>query len=246
MDNDTAVGANRTGTMMAPLGAGEMQALADRQPAAGDPATGERRIADFHRQYIQEAERVGSVPIPTTVKGVVTGGLGKLMGRSPEVLIDKIGERLAFERSGARLYQAFADKVACGGEDAAHVPIGEVMRIREQELAHLRTLRAALESLGADATAQTPCADVTGVAASGILQVLSDPRTTIAQCLNALLIAELADEAGWMLLIDLAASTGQHDLVTDFRVCSAQEEEHVECVREWLRQAVVGEGTRAG
>ena len=32
--------------------------------------------------------------------------LNKLVGVSPEVLIDKLGERLAFERTGTRLYDA--------------------------------------------------------------------------------------------------------------------------------------------
>ena len=65
-------------------------------------------------------------------------------------------------------------------------------------------------------TAQTPCADVSATASMGIVQVLTDPRTTLAQCLNALLTAELTDNAGWELLIDLAEELGHSDMADEF------------------------------
>ena len=43
----------------------------------------------------------------------------------------------------------------------------------------------AMEQLGGDPTAQTPCADVTATASMGLIQVVTDPRTTLAQSLNA-------------------------------------------------------------
>lgn len=51
------------------------------------------------------------VPIPGSTKGMVITGHSKLVGQSPEVLIDKLGERLAFECGGTRLYEALIAKV---------------------------------------------------------------------------------------------------------------------------------------
>ena len=62
---------------------------------------------------------------------------------------------------------------------------------------------AAIQSLGGDPTAQTPAADVTGVEGMGLMQVLTDPKTTVAQALHAILVAEMTDNAAWEELIEL-------------------------------------------
>jgi hypothetical protein len=50
-------------------------------------------------------------------------------------------------------------------------------------------------------------ADMVATASVGVVQVVSDPRSTIPQALNALLTAELTDNAGGELLIKLARDT---------------------------------------
>jgi hypothetical protein len=81
-------------------------------------------------------------------------------------------------------------------------------RIRAEELAHFHLLCEAAITLGADPTAQTPCADVAATASMGLLHVVADPRTTLAQSLNAILTGELTDNAGWDLLTELAQEAG--------------------------------------
>jgi ferritin-like metal-binding protein YciE len=70
-----------------------------------------------------------------------------------------------------------------------------------------------------------------------LLQVVTDPRTSIAQSLHAIHIAELADNDGWVMLIDLAEQMGQTDLVTAFTTALRHEEEHLALVRRWMRTA---------
>ena len=93
-------------------------------------------------------------------------------------------------------------------------------------------LAEALEKLGADPTAMTPCADLTGVTGMGLVQVLTDPRTTLTQALDAILIAELTDVDAWAVLIDLAER---------FRQAAAEEEVHLERVRGWVLLATLGQ-----
>jgi hypothetical protein len=97
--------------------------------------------------------------------------------------------------------------------------------------------------LGGDPTAMTPCADVAGVAGAGWLQVVTDPRTTLAQALSAVLSAELTDDAGWQLLIELATTLGQDDLAARFSEAAEAESRHVAQVRKWLRDVVVTEAS---
>ncbi|MCO5164748.1 MAG: hypothetical protein M9894_00045 [Planctomycetes bacterium] len=64
--------------------------------------------------------------------------------------------------------------------------------------------------------------------------MLGDPRTTLAQGLHALMIAEVADKVGWEHLIALAQDLGQTQLVERFRKADKQEQEHVQRVSRWL------------
>jgi len=69
----------------------------------------------------------------------------------------------------------------------------------------------------------------------GLLQVISDPRTTLAQSLDALLTAELTDNAGWELLTDLASKAGEDSLVKQFSRALADEQQHKLIVTGWVK-----------
>jgi rubrerythrin len=220
-------------------------------------------------EFIAEAESVGSIPPPASIAGAVKTGLSALAGNRPTILLDKMGERLAFERSGTRLYDALLTKyealvgggderfgatledaleksAATGHEAEGQSPLEVLRRIRSEELEHFKMLSDAIGRLGGDPTAQTPCADVAATAAMGYIQVLTDPRTTLAQCLNVMLSAELTDNAGWELLIQLADDTGQSDLAGEFLAALGEEQQHLAIVRAWLEALLTKEtGTAA-
>ena len=73
----------------------------------------------------------------------------------------------------------------------------------------------------------------------GIVQVLTEPRSSMAQCLSAMLTAELTDNAGWELLINLAENLGYDDMKTEFQSALADEEDHLEKVRTWVSECVL-------
>lgn len=105
----------------------------------------------------------------------------------------------------------------------------------------MHLVRQALEEMGADPKAMTPCADIAGVLAQGVMQTLNDPRTSVAQCLNALLTAELGDHAGWELLMELAEDLGYDDMAMRFSVATTTGAGHLSLVKEWLRTEVMGQ-----
>jgi ferritin-like metal-binding protein YciE len=244
----TTTGRNRTGAATAEDGVRAMLEANERW-APAEPI--DTTLAEADRGiYVIEADAIGSIPQPVTIQGMLKTGLDKLIGERPEMLMDKIGERIAFERGGTRLYDALIvkyDTLVEGGEmpdllvpleaDGADVP-ATLGRIRAQEHEHFLMLSEVMTSLGGDPTAQTPCADVTGVASMGLMQVVADPRTTFAQSLNAMLMAELADNAGWELLISLAEQAGETDIAQKFQRAMAEEEEHLATVKSWLTALV--------
>ncbi len=240
MENTVETGLNRTGLDMAPASKDDMVRYARTGGTQEPLATA--GLEALRREYAMHAERIGSVPVPMRARGVATAVAGALSGHSSAVLVDKLGERLAFERTGVRLYEALEGKVraAPGG---ALVDLDLLTRMRDDEESHFHLLSRCLVTLGADPTAMTPCADTVGVAASGHLQVVSDPRTTVAQALNSLLMVEMGDNAGWDLLIELAQDGGHSDMAQSFTVALDTERQHLDTVRSWLRQVVLEEAS---
>lgn len=243
MENSTQMGTNRTGIDASPMDSKEMISGAERLTPASD-ASGQQ-MQSIERQYIEESESVGSVPIPGTIRGALKAALKKMTGRNPEMLINKLGERLAFERSGVRLYDSFILKheTLAAVDGGSPVVVDELLHIRDEEAQHFQLLREAIEALGADPTAQTPDADLGGVAAMGIQKVLTDPRTTISQGLEMLLTLELSDNAAWELLIKLTDDMGLDEMADQFRHALEQEEEHLRMIRSWYEESVL---TQAG
>lgn len=240
MATATQMGMNRTGVQTSRIDVKTMRQAAEKSgPGVGDEA----EMAVLRTSYINEADPIGTVPPPATVKGVAKAGMEKLTGDRPEVLIDKLGERMAFERGGTRLYEALIIKYQAMSEQAPAVSLEVLQAFRDAEAGHFALAANALEYLGADPTAQTPCADVTGIASMGLMQVLDDPRTTLPQCLHAILLAELADNAGWELLIKLAEENGQEDMAKNFRAALAEEKKHLAQIKAWHEQSVLDEAT---
>ena len=235
-------GLNRTGIDMSPEDAKElMQGVEEvTNTSQGDELT----LASYRVRDLREADPIGSVPIPGTVKGFAKTGLQKLIGNQPEVLLDKLAGRLAFERTGTRLYDALLGKCSVRQDEAEGLSLEQLLKFRNDEARHFAMLWEAIQELGADPTAQTPEADVNGVASLGLVQVVSDPRTSIAQCLHAIHVAELTDHDGWELLIQLAREMGQTDMAEKFQTALLEESQHLEAIRQVLQRSTLTEAGR--
>src|SRR5262245_25184288 len=102
MKSSQSMGMNRSGIDLSPQGAEEMLKAVQEFPP--NSTGNETALLKIREAYLTEADPVGTTPLPGTRKGAATSGMQKLTGRPAEVLIDKLGGRLAFERSGTRLY----------------------------------------------------------------------------------------------------------------------------------------------
>ena len=137
-----------------------------------------KQIASRRARYLKEGLLIGSAPI--IISRSKTVGEEELSADADRmsVLLDKLGERLAFERQGTRLYEAFLQKLEAMPLASDSGPSREDLRhIYDEELEHFKLLQKGITGLGADATVQTPSADIAGVLSHGVLQIVSDPRT---------------------------------------------------------------------
>lgn len=241
---------NRTGIMTHPeLSAELIEGTKQNVPKSADKGP---NIASVRATYVEEALRIGSRPaviMDDMAEMEKTGATRSAELPAQEnglaVLLDKLGERLAFERQGARLYEACVQKCELLGEQEGGPALKDLQHIYEEELEHFKMLQKLITDMGGDATVQTPSADVAGVLSQGVLQVVTDSRTTMTQTLQAMLVAELADNDGWEMLGDLASTIGHSDLEEQCHRALEQEQEHLENVREWLAAMTTNEASMA-
>jgi rubrerythrin len=196
------------------------------------PEGSETAFRDFRAKLLADGEPIGTVPRPAS--------LG-----APLVLLDKLGERLAFERSGTRLYESLLLKHAHARPFDGGPTREQLATICEEEHEHFLTLTRFVKELGGDPTAVTPSADVAGVASMGIVQVVCDPRVGLGESLEAILIAELVDNECWQTLCDLAQEAGNEELVRFAERAAEQEGRHLERVRSWVQARTLGERAAA-
>ncbi|MFU8815380.1 MAG: ferritin Dps family protein [Pseudomonadales bacterium] len=203
-------------------------------PKMTQPSRDNGGLRQTHASYLRDAHTLGTVPPPSSAKGAGKAALQAIKGNKAIALVDKTAERLAFERTGVRLYDALLDKMDASSGFSGGPSMADVQTIRDEELQHALMLKETLEQLGADPTAITPSADLVAVEGMGLGAVLGDPRTTVGQCLHAIIVAELADNEGWTMLRTLAEEMGQKQLATRFEQAEQQEQRHLAQVRSWL------------
>lgn len=237
------IGHNRTGVKASPMDGHNLESTtSDAPPPSSGPLQATRMRVDQARQ----ADALGSVPPTATARGVVATAMQALQGHRLASFVDRLGERLAFERSGVRAYEAVLVKFEALGTWQGGPTRDLLQEQCDEELRHFRMIRQTLEHLGADPTAMTPSADVAAVLASGVFKVLADPRTSLSQALHALLVLEDVDADGWDMLVEIAANTSQKELASEFRNALATEETHKARIRDWLGKAAIEDAQRNG
>lgn len=231
MSHIPPIGDNRTGIAIHPRRTAAMLTGVPEFPPTSRGS--EENLAQVRAAYAKQARPVGSMlPLP-----------GKRPSADLIVFMDKLGARLAFERSGVRLYEALLAKHRALGSFDGGPSRTDLEQIRSDEHQHFAMLRRAVESLGGDPTAVTPSANIEAVMSQGVLAVVVDPRTRLYEALQGILVAELTDNENWDSLIHVARGNGFDELAESFVRALRQEEEHLERVRRWL---AAGEGRPYG
>ena len=162
--------------------------------------------------------------------------LGK---QNREKLIDLLTERLVFERSGVKLYDRLLDAVRASNDDNLMRTLGELQEYRDAEKAHEEWLEEQIRNLGGDAHGETNLSKLVTRESKGIEEVMqSDPDIT--HMFHALLAAELVDNAGWDLLVQLADEVGDRHAKREFKKRLHEEEEHLLYIRKAMERLSIG------
>ena len=220
--NTTRPGENHTGIMLNPELAQEMlEGTVEFGPTSrgGPDMIGANRI------------RVAKLSHPAGTMPPVEAPAEEL------ALLDKLGARLAFERMGVRLYDALISKHDAYGSYAGGPSRDDLAHIRDEEHRHMQLVEEMIVAMGGDPTTVTPCANLQATASRGIGDVLVDPRTNLVECLDAMMVAELADHESWEMLTTVAVLAKRADFEPKIREAERTEAQHMLKVRGWLAAA---------
>lgn len=213
------VGHNRTGLATAR----DRRAMLDVPGDLGPTSRGSLdQIAAVRNRYARSAGPVGTMPAEPRVPTELVP------------LLDLLGARLQFERTAVRLYDAVIAKRDAFGGFRGGPSREDLVHIRNDELAHMRMLDTIIAELGGDPTALTPCANREVIASRGIADVLLDPRTSLLEGLETIVVAELADHEQWIGLVEIARELNRDDLARAFVAAQSTEDDHLSKIRSWI------------
>lgn len=149
-------------------------------------------------------------------------------------LVDKLAERLAYEQLGACYWAVLVSKANALGPLGGRPYVEELEEVLDEAHALMDALRASLADLGGErAVVRSPGATAT-LEATRILALIADPRRSVLDSLEVVLVAKLADRAGWQALVELASSLGRADIAARCQEAWTREDQHVGRLRAWL------------
>ena len=157
----------------------------------------------------------------------------KLAGTNVSRVIDLLNERLTFERSGVKLYDKILERMRT--DPQAALMVEQMQENRDEEKEHEEWLEKQIRALGGDARSPSEKSILVRAESQGIEHVI-ERDAQLPHDFHALLIAELADNAGWDLLVQLADEVGDRDAKKEFKKRLHEEEEHLLFVRHAVEQ----------
>ncbi len=162
-------------------------------------------------------------------------------------VIDVLNERLAFERAGVKLYDRICDAIRASADENVQRMLEEMEEHRNEEKEHEEWLEEQIRALGGDAHSETDKSRLVTRESKGIEEVvMSDAQ--LPHLFHALLAAELVDNAGWDLLVQIADEAGDREAKREFKKRLHEEEDHLLLMRKAMEklsfQEVLGEDVK--
>jgi len=157
----------------------------------------------------------------------------KLAESHRDKLIDVLNERLTFERIGVQLYDRILGVLQSSGPELAGGKLfGQLRDHRNEEKEHEEWLEAQIRALGGTAHEDTEHSRLVMEESKGIGDVILRGESNLPHMFHALLAAELVDNAGWDLLVQLADEAHDHEAKREFKHRLHEEEQHLLLMRK--------------
>ncbi|ODN67934.1 hypothetical protein [Methylophaga muralis] len=200
-----------------------------------DTSEKKRVKSQLHPEFIIDEMdfKALSKAVPDGTVGTIT----EVHQHNTELLLHKLGQRLAFERASVRLYEALIFKCLAAQKGKKKVVSLDLLRqFRDEEVEHSLLLKKAIETLGFDSDDWIPDMDSTLLATLQIPKVFSQKNTSILQCLESVQIFATNDNAEWHTLHELFTNMGLQDLADEFNQALEEDSRQLEMLSRWIYQ----------
>jgi bacterioferritin (cytochrome b1) len=169
----------------------------------------------------------------------------ELAKHNPEKILDLLIARLTFERTGVKLYDSVISKIRAQKDPDAHRMLETLQEHRDEEKEHEEWLEEQVRALGGDAHGSSDMSRLEARESKGIEDIVLDGDNDALHLFHALLAAELADNANWDLLVQIADQAGDRDAKKQFKKRLHEEMEHLVFIRRVIerlaRRVILGE-----
>jgi hypothetical protein len=211
------------------------------KPAAGDHLTTTDVFKNSRDNVLLHPEfTIDEMDFEALSKAVPDGTVGAITEvhqHNTELLLRKLGQRLAFERASVRLYEALIFKcLAVQKGKKKVVSLDQLRQFRDEEVEHSLLVKKAIETLGFDPDEWIPDMDSTLLSTLQMPRVFSKKNTSILQCLESVQIFATNDNAEWHTLHELFTNMGLQDLADEFNQALEEDSRQLVTLSRWIYQ----------
>jgi len=208
----------------------------DDEPTKTDNASGYIRAKIMLHPELDREEMDFEVLSQSVPDGTVSD-IKRVHQHNTELLLNKLGQRLAFERASVRLYEALIFKcLAIQKSKKNLIPINQLRQFRDEEVEHSQLLNKAIETLGFDVDECIPAPDSNLLSSLQIPKVFTKTNTSILQCLESVQIFATNDNAEWHALHGLFTNLGMKELADEFNQALEEDSVQLEVISRWIYQ----------
>lgn len=219
---------------------GESQSHRFSKTVTDDGLTTKASAQNTVKTMLHPEFAIDEMELEALSKSVPDGTVGtikKVHQHNTELLLHKLGQRLAFERASVRLYEALIFKcLALRNGKKSVVSIDKLRQFRDEEVDHSLLLKKAIETLGFEADEWIPDTDSSLLSSLQIPKVFTKKNSNILSCLEAVLIFATNDNAEWHNLHELFTNMGLQDLAEEFNQALEEDSRQLETISRWIYQ----------
>lgn len=151
-------------------------------------------------------------------------------------VVDLLMERLTFERASVKLYDRVLERMIDSDNPEVQRMLQAMREHREEEKEHEEWLEAQLRALDANPHGESELSRLIETESMGIEEVVLHSGAQLPHLLHAMLAAELVDNAGWELLVQLADEAGDKAAKKGFKKRLHEEEKHLLFLRKVMER----------
>ena len=162
-----------------------------------------------------------------------------LSGPAPDQIkyfVDKLGERLFFEKEMTTLYEALIDKYRLSPAKEQLPELNRMEQFHQEELKHFNLLSEVITLLGGDPMFKTPGAEMALITLLGPKKIVNDSGIGFLQALEVIYQLEHTDNSGWEILIELAEVNGLGEIAVEFQTALDEEKFHLLTLKQWVQE----------